>query len=376
VIAAAVPLKGSEFRYERTVSAAAAGPLRVVADGPLFAHAQPGLGDVRFVDANGAQVPWRRYPEPAATPLQSIRVLDSGRRGNETVALLDLGPARRVVDHVDLRLPARRFLGRVTVYGSDDRRTFTRLGTTTVYDVAGARAARSTEVVFPPSDLRYLSLRGRGIPPILGATIAGTPRASLRRIPAHVRLANGEFTTIEVDLGYAKVPVDELRIPAAPPRYRRELEVMHGDADLPVTSVEISRFPGSAGSRVPVATTGRFLHLTIRNGDDPPLRGIRVAAYAGPRALLVEGGRPLPLKLLYGATTRAPSYDYEAMPRSALDLGRVSPARLGPEHGNPTFAFVDTRSFAKRHPIVIQAALALAAVALAVGGVLALRRRA
>ena len=49
---------------------------------------------------------------------------------------------------------------------------------------------------------------------------------------------------------------------------------------------------------------------------------------------------------------------------------------LGPERRNEAFEPpADTRSFAERHPRLIQVALALAAAALAAAGFFALRRR-
>ena len=73
-------------------------------------------------------------------------------------------------------MPGTGFVGRVEVSGSDDRRTFTLLSTSVIYDIAGAALhARSTTVVFPPSDFRYLFLRARGIPRIDGATALSAP---------------------------------------------------------------------------------------------------------------------------------------------------------------------------------------------------------
>ena len=66
------------------------------------------------------------------------RVLDAGRRGARTVALLDFGPERRVRDRIELDVPGTGFVSRVEVSGSDDRRTFTLLSTSVIYDIAGA----------------------------------------------------------------------------------------------------------------------------------------------------------------------------------------------------------------------------------------------
>ena len=52
---------------------------------------------------------------------------------------------------------------------------------------------------------------------------------------------------------------------------------------------------------VPIAARTRYPRVTVANGDDPPLRNLRISAWARPRPLLVEGGHPQPLTVCYGA---------------------------------------------------------------------------
>ena len=67
-------------------------------------------------------------------------------------------------------MPREPFVGRAEVHGSHDRRTFTRLSSTAIYDVRGATRAVSATVVFPPSDFRYYRVRATGVSEIRGAT--------------------------------------------------------------------------------------------------------------------------------------------------------------------------------------------------------------
>lgn len=380
---AAAGLDRSAFRYERTLRAPGGGPIALEPDGALFAHAGPDLAGLRVVDAHGDQVPWRPLPDRAAAPPERVRVLNAGRRGSEAVALLDLGARRSVHDRVDLDVPGRGFVGRVVVLGSDDRRTFTRLGSSRIFDLAGAAGrARSTTVTFAPSDFRYLELRATGIAAIAGATVSGrAQRPELRAVPARVRIANrGRTTLVTLDLGHANVPVDELRVTAATPRYDRPVEIEAGNRRIAVEGYgggRAYRYFGTSSPPLRVDLQVRYVELAIRNGDDPPLRGIRVAALAAPRTLLVEGGHPAPLRLLYGGRPRgAPDYDYARLPRRVLELDRVQRGALGPEALNARFRRApDTRTWVARHSAVVSVALAVAAIAVAAAGFLALRRR-
>jgi hypothetical protein len=312
-----------------------------------------------------------------------VRVLNSGRRGGAAVALLDLGPGHRVHDRIDLEVVGRSFVGRATVLGSDDRRAFTRLGSTRIFDLRGAVGrARSTAVTFAPSDFRYLELRATGVRRIVGATVSGrAQRPVLRSLRTRVSVSReGNRTQLLVDLGYRNVPVDELEIGASTRRYDRPIEVETqnpGGPWTPVVSGRIFRYYGTSSPPLELGARGRRLRITVSNGDDPPLAGLRVQALARPRPLLVEGGHPGPLRVLYGGRPRrAPDYDFARVPGSALVLGRPHGGTLGPERLVADFRPApDTRSFVKRHPAVVDAVLAAAAAVLALGGFLALRRR-
>lgn len=379
--AVAASVEQTGFRYARVLRAQA-GPVLLEPDGPLYAHTRPGFADLRIVDAEGRQVPWRRLPplgEPRST---RVELLNRGRQGETAVALIDLGPERQVHDRIELDVPDRRFVGSVVVLGSDDRRSFTRLSETQIYDVRGARAARSTTAVFPPTDHRYLQLRATGVSAIDGATVAFDPtQPRLRPVDAemHVR-QRGAVTVVELDLGFRNVPVDELDVESATGRFDRPVTVTasnHRTGFGLVGSGRLTRFQSVSFTSIPVGARSRYVRVAIANGDDPPLAGLRVTALAEPRTLLLASGYRPPYRLLYGdPALRAPRYDFAAVPPAELDLRRARVGRLGAEARNPRFEPPeDTRSFAARHPEVVQAALVLAALAVAGAGLVALRRR-
>lgn len=178
---------------------------------------------------------------------------------------------------------------------------------------------------------------------------------------------------IVVDLGYARTPVDELRISAATPRYARRFEVSV-PGGYPVAGGELVRVGPPRATVVPLAVRTRFLQIAIDNGDNPPLRGIVVEALARPRVLLAEGGHGRRLSVYYGSRVRAPEYDYARLPRSALAVDRARIAKLGAERRNPKLRLVDTRSFVARHRSLMTAVLVLAAAAVIGVAALAIRR--
>jgi hypothetical protein len=376
----AAGVQQSDFRYTRTVHAEGSAPVVIEPDGTMFERARVGFVDLRVLDANGSTVPWRPLPRPRATGREPVRVLNSGTEDARAVALLDLGPRREVRDRVVLDVPDTGFVGRVVVLGANSPEgPFTRLSATGIYDVRGAERARSTTAVFPATIFRYLLVRATGVSRIAGATVSGTAGRPPTVVRTPHRIAtrqSGTRTVLTLDFGSRRLPVDELRVSARSARYDRPITVEASDdgrAWRPATAARISRFAGSSPGPIPIGVRARFVRARIENGDDPPLVGVEVSATSRSRALVLEGGHLLPYRLLYGVQTlHAPNYEFARIPFAA---SRPTAAGvLGPEGPNPAFE-QPAEPFGERHRWLVQAALALAAVAVAAAGFLAFRRR-
>jgi hypothetical protein len=371
------------FRYERKLTGAAAHPLLVELDEPLLGHARRDLSDIRVLDSEGAQVPWRTVPELTAPQPVSIPLIDVGRENGTLVALLDLGTSRRVVSRISLQVPGSNFVSKVEVLGSDDRVNYRTLGKTLVYDLRGTTHSRSTVVVFRPSDLRYLELRAHGLPGITSATVS---RAAAKRACRSLRVVELGFqtrqgtTVVTLDLGY-RLPVQTLDIRAATSVYERPLEILgsrNGSSWLSLAEGRLFQFEGAAQDPISIDANTRFLRLRIENGDDKPLEPITVRVLAHPRTLYVKGGSPRPYRVLYGSRSQslqAPDYDLARVPRSALGLDRAVSGRLDPERALQAEA-APAKSLLDRYPWLIEVALALVAIVFGAAGFFVFRGKA
>ena len=382
VLAVAAPAVAEEqLRWTRTVHADDHAPIVIEPDGPMFAHARIGFADLRVLDANGSPVPWRPLPPPSAASFERVRVLNSGRQGGRAVALLDLGRRREVRDRVELDVPGRGFVGRVAVLGADrPEGPFTHLSTTGIYDVRGARRARSTTAVFPATIHRYLLLRATGVSRIDGAAVSGSEgRPPIVQRPAR-RITTrevGRRTIIRLDFGARNLPVEELRIFAGAKQYDRPVVIEASNNSRSwrfAGGARISRFPGSAPGPIAIDVRARYIRVTIDNGDDPPLTGIRIEANSRSHAIVLEDGHPFPFRLLYGdPDLNAPDYEFARIPFPPTRA--TVPGVLGAERANPAFDLPE-QPFGERYRWLLQVALAAAALVVAAGGFLALRRRA
>ena len=375
--AVAAAVDPTDFRYERTLESGG-GLTAFEPDGPMREHAAVDLRDLRVLDSRGRQVPWRLRSVRGDEQLRAARVLNAGTEGAVAVALLDFGPERVVRERIQLDVPVRPFVGRAEVYGSDDRKSFTRLSSTAIYDVRGATRAVSTAVVFPPSDFRYYRIRATGVRAIRGATAEAVAAAAApveREATMTVR-QQPRHTLVEADLRYRGVWVHEVRFASSTPAFDRPVQITGSNdrrAFFPAGGGRVHRFGRSGETTVPLNSRYRYLRVRISNGDDPPLRDLRVTLRAYRDYVLFAPGYTPPYRVLYGGRVAPPDYDFAEQPEVP---GQPEYVSLGPERENEAFEPPpDTRSFAERHPSLIQVALALAAATLVAGGLLALRRR-
>ncbi len=384
IAAGANDVDQSAFRYTRALDAAVGAPVRFEPDARLYGHTRSGFPDLRVLDSDGTQVPWRALPTAVAVPSQPVTVVARGRRAGTFSVVLDRGAVHPVIDRAELEIPERTFVGQAVVLGSTTgaEGTYARLSTTQIYAVHGAVDARSTTAVFPPTDYRYLLVQARGVSAITGARVARDPaQVPLEPVASRPRRRELERqTVVRLDLGFPRVPVDSIRIQSSTPRYVRLVRV-EGSNDgvtyVRLAEARIARFPGVDLARLAVDGQQRFVRVTIDDGDDPPLAELRVTTEARPRPLLLAAGYRPPFRLLYGAhDVAAPAYDFAQLPPAATGFTRAIAGTLGAESPNALFeAPADTRTFFERNDYLIQVLLVVAALVAAAAGIVALRRR-
>jgi hypothetical protein len=377
-------VESSDFRYTRTLAAPAGPAVSFEPDGAMYAHTRAGFPDLRVVDADGTQVPWRTQPLPEAFS-QEVALVAHGRVDDVVSVVVDRGPAPKVIDRIELEIPDRDFVGSAEVLGSPTgaEGSYARLSTTQIYAVRGAVDARSTTALFPPTDYRYLLVRARGVSDVTGATVARDPlQPRLEPVTAQSRTRERErATVVRLDLGFANVPVDAIQVQSSTDRFVRRVKV-EGSNDgtnfVPVGSGDVARFRGVDLDRLAVDARHRYLRVTVTNGDDAPLEALRVTPLASSRPLLLAAGHQPLFALYYGAEgIAAPAYDFARLPAAATGSERAAVGTLGAEAVNDLFEPpADTRTFFEKNDGLVTGLLVLAAIVVAVGGLLAVRRRA
>ena len=347
----------------------------------MYQHAAPGFVDLRVLDARGRQVPWRltqragRRAAAGGTGAERRR-RRAARRSRSSISAPSASCATGFSSTCrSSRSSAARRCTAATTAGR-----FTRLSSTSIYDVRGATRAVSTAVVFPPSDFRYYRIRATGV----NRRFEAQPRRRwCRREPVereaeHHRASSSRGKRSSRPTShYRGVTVHEVRFASSTPAFDRPVEITgsnDGQAFFPVGGGRLYRFGSAGETTVPLDSRYRYLRIRIANGDDPPLR--RPPRHAARVSRLRPARAGLRAARIACSTAGRPCRRSTTSRSSRRCRGSRQYVVLGPERRNEAFeAPPDTRSFAERHPALITLALALAAATLVAGGLLALRRR-
>jgi hypothetical protein len=351
----ALPARWSAWKYVRGIDTGAhAGSVSVSVPPSIYANAQPSLDDLRVVTAAGEAVPFAIVVPPEAAPERWLDapLQDQGDvRGRYTQAVADVGSERRTHQALDIATSLERFSTSVDVDASDDLRTWRSIRTgAPIYDYRSDGLASNTIVTFPASTARYLRVRvaspgepfpidGVRVAQLTGAAAPSNRYAVALGPPAHA--AKAKTTTYALD-GIALVPVDRFRLDASTAHFSREVDVERssdGKDWETVTSREISRSaPGRDALTIDFdETQGRRWRIVIHDGDDQPLRAVRLDAFGQPRRVAFDAERGASYVLLYGdPSADAPSFDY-VKTHDAAALARAPDVRLGGPELNAAF---------------------------------------
>jgi hypothetical protein len=373
----------------------------VALDAGVFAHAAPGLADVRLYRGTTETPFVIREAAPVEQKQREIAALNLGKRGAQTTFEAVM-PEGRYSD-VELDVTAKNFIATVTVTGSQTEggREGTELGMFTIFDLSGQKLGRSTVLHLPESDFRYLYFAIAG--PVKPEDVAGL---SVERVPAKQNYVTVADTNRVTQKGHetlvtfrvpANVPVErvEFVVGAEPGNFSRDVTVQVSPAAAP------KQTDGETEPLVPVESSGNLLRLhatrdghrideehlavgapwagfggagstwtvTIDNGDDAPLALTDVRLEMAERRLCFDAGAGASYALYSGdAALAAPRYDYATL---FVPEAGAAVASLGAEEANPEYAArPDGRPFTERHPGLLWVALILVVVVL---GVVALR---
>lgn len=355
-----------DWRFEKQINLPAISGLEFVEmsfDNDVYANAASGLRDIRIIDGNGREIPYKLVLEKGGVERSSfsVRIFDkSFIPGQYTSFIADLGREGVLHNQIEIRTPSINFRRQVQVEGSRDAQSWATVqAKAIIYDYTDREAGLKTQntlVRYPEGTWRYLKItiydQGEDPLNILGATVFYEKFEAARQIgyPADIveRFLDEEHKASRyvVDLGSAGLPTNSISLAIAETNFQREVALEGSnnktDWNISVTrdvifSFDTAKFTGSNLTIKYPESTWRYLRLTIFNKDNPPLELNRVSVSGIVRKLVFQADPSQTYKLYYGNAAAAyPQYDIERY-FAYLELGALPIASLAAQAVNPSF---------------------------------------
>jgi hypothetical protein len=370
------------FRFEREVNVSGSTQNYFVVDPGIWAHARPGLADLRLYHGS-QQIPYVLAAEQSAgsSDQREAKILNLGLVKGAAEFDLDMRDLPEY-DRVTLRLGTKNFVAKAEIEGRNQPGAGpgSQLGTSTVYDFSHENLGSNSTLRFPAATFPYLHIRlGPGVEPkdVQGASIANVREAKAVWIAAGScgsPKQDGRFTETTCDVAQG-APLGRLtfRVPAERANFNRAVVVLDGQgrsaASGSISRVRLKRGDTEVKSEQLVLnvwgmTGPGTIRVRIDNGDDAPLAFETVVPQLLERRVYFDSQGQGKLTLYYGdPKLEPPVYDYAKFFR---EEGSAVEARLGAETQNPAYTGrPDDRPWSERHKSVLWAAMVLAIAVLA-----------
>ncbi|MGH9736687.1 MAG: DUF3999 family protein [Candidatus Acidiferrales bacterium] len=383
------------WRYSRAIDLPATHSPRLVSlkvPQDVYAHASPGLADLRVIDETGAEVPYVLRGEVAASqpvPSQAATILENSfAPGHYTQLVLDLKDIQGFHSSIQIDAPEREFMEWVEVAASDDAR---------VWRIVQERApifrfpreghSGTTTVSYSPNNARYLRVRILDAAkqfPVTSSEIMLKPAAEQQREQLRAKFVAASPTASDqtawsADLGASAFPLSEVRFRVDPGEFVREVTIessSDGSQWYGVGSGEVYRFAQRGREfeqlTVPIEVNAeRYLRVEIANGNDKPLPGVTPAVYIATQRIAFEQSSGRSYRLLYGdSAARTPQYDLaRRVDEQQMEAALI--AQAGTEESNSEW--VDPRPWTETHKFVLWLGVALAVLLIGFGAIQSLR---
>ncbi len=388
----------NDWKYVKSISLPASlqekGAVEFTPDLEVFAGSAAGLVDLRIITGGNTEVPYKLEVSKAESERTStpVTLRDQGYLdGGQTTFTAVLRRAGNLHNEIEFQTPATNFRGTAVVETSYDGETWMTVARQTVYNFTVKErnfTTSNTGVRYPDSATRYLRVTinedDGGPVEVTGATvffveetiadeITWPVQASIQKIS---RDTIEGLTFIEVDTRVEGVPSHRLAIKTPEVNFHRQVTIQ-ASADREswatvlstsdIYAYDTAKFVGSHLDIIYPETTRRYLRITIRDEDSPPITIKGVNLWSLHRRLVFLADPQQSYHLYYGnADAPQPSYDIEHV-FPYLDTEELPGASLSPQATNLHFVEKSepvTERFPWLFPVVIAVAVAVVALIL------------
>lgn len=374
-----------KWQYYKEISSASGGLVKFSLDDELFLTAKNDLADLRVIDEDNQEVPYKLIVNAAKNKSEIIypKILNNSFvSGENSSAIIELEEGQKEINRLKINTPSENFQRNVKVYGSDDSMNWNILvDNAYIYDYTDKKAnfkSQNTTLNFSLSVFRYIKIEiadSEGIPVKISGIEAVryvSERATeIARHPHFEITENKEEKVSEVicDLGFSGIPTSAVRLNISDENFNRGVLVYasNNEKDWKFNSngyifrYNMNKFTGENLKINFGETNERYLKIIINNKDNQPLKIFDLVTYSFYREVIFQADPGNSYKVYYGnAKADFPEYDLEKY-FVYLDLDNVAEVNLSKQKDNNSFVAEKTpeKPFTERIPYLMPSALVL-----------------
>lgn len=327
----------SDWKYYKDISISESGLVKLVLDDEVFSNAKEDLSDLRVIDKNGKETPFRMVVSKGQLKAESFTpnmLNNSSLPGEYSTVILDLGSNRgQTMNRLKIITSSQNFQRNAKVYGSNDRlQWFVLNDKAYIYDYTDAKGglkAQNTTINFPSSVYGYVKIevsdKENDPVKIESVELVNFSKQTSREYERQPQYSvdsddTKKYTEILIDLGAKGIPTNKVSISATNVNFNRGLQIYSSNDKNNwgfLSSDYIFRYntPKFTGENLTInfpETNGRYLRLVIQNKDDQALGISDVKAYSNYKEIIFTAQKDASYALYYGDQGALfPEYDLE-----------------------------------------------------------------
>jgi hypothetical protein len=353
----------ARWKYYKNISSVGGDLAKVTLDDEVFSNATKDFSDLRIVDSENREVPFKLVSgkENFERNRVTVKMINNSYiPGQNSQVILDLGTSGSLVNNLTIKTDSENFQRNVVVFGGNDMESWSVLKDNGyIYDFTDKKAAfksQNTEILFPDSAYRYVKIEiaddsGKPVR-IISVETSKLTEAKTRGYERHPRFSSNEntdkkLTEMVIDLGASGIPTDRISFDLKNSNFNRAILIyVSNDENTSdwnyLGQGYIFRYntPKFIGDNLTVnfpETNKRFIKLEIINRDDAPLSISDLRTFSVYREVLFQTDASGTYRLFYGnSKAKYPQYDLEKY-FQYLEPDKAVSAKLENQKDNPGY---------------------------------------
>lgn len=351
----------NEWKYYKDINQTQDGLAKFVLDDELFAGAKDGLADLRIIDNDNTEVPYKVLVGESKTKSEVFypkMLNNSFVFGESSSVILDLGREGVSINRLKINTASENFQRNVVVYGSDNSNDWKILKDNAyIYDYTDKKGnikTQNTTVNFSESIYRYLKLEISD-PENSPVRISNVEALNYIQEKAKEVQRNPKFSVnqndgdkkseIIIDLGAKGIPTSKLLLKVTDKNFNRSILVYRGSDESKWNFIDndyIFRYntPKFTGEKLEVnfsETSDRYIKVVIQNKDNQALDIAGLVSFYHYREVVFQADGGKNYKVYYGNENAGfPEYDLEKF-FQYLNLEESKTVSLSVQKNNPSY---------------------------------------